>query len=135
MCPFISRYKVLKNTAKKLVISLNHIILFPYSMNMKLILENIGQEHKGFFVACNLLQTISKHAVFFFNQSEAKVKPAMTWFTYVVFPRLAPCTMFFPALDAGCMFSRAWYLYHFFPCVRLAARFPALGTLCDVFPR
>ena len=135
---------------EKIVISLNHRILFPYSINMKLILENIGQEHKVFFVACNLLQTISKHAVFFFNQSEAKVKPAMTWFTHVVFPRLAPCTMFFsragywlhvfprlvpvpcfPVREASCMISRAWHPAPCFPALDSGSMFPALdpGTM------
>ena len=44
-----------------------------------------------------------------------------------VFSRLAPATCF-PALDTGCMFSRAWHRLHVFPRLAPATCFPALGT-------
>ena len=36
----------------------------------------------------------------------------------------------YPALDADCMFSRAWRWLHVFPRMALAACFPALGAGC-----
>ena len=37
-------------------------------------------------------------------------------------------TRIYPALDADCMFSRAWRRLHVFPRLALAACFPSLGA-------